>query len=182
MARTDTERGVFKAPANVTISEVLDVQRRLTDAQQGPLNVAGVNVLRVLPGSNRVNVWGARTTVDPYVTDWLYVNVRRLLLFIEESIQDGIRWAVFEPNNQGLWKALERVIRAFLREQWRAGALFGDEEDQAFRVRIDEALNPPSSRNKGYLFIEVKVAPTRPAEFIIVRIGLFDGGAEIEEV
>jgi phage tail sheath protein FI len=182
MARTDTERGVFKAPANVAINEVLGVELQLTDREQAPLNVAGVNVLRVLPGSNRVIVWGARTTVDPFVTDWLYVNVRRLLLMIEESIQEAIRWAVFEPNDLGLWKALTRVITAFLREQWRGGALFGAEESEAFRVRIDEGLNPPSTRNKGYLFIEIKVAPVRPAEFIVVRIGLFDGGADIEEL
>jgi hypothetical protein len=181
IARTDNERGVFKAPANVTLNDVLGVERRLTDAEQGPLNVQGVNVLRILPGSNRVTVWGARTTVDPFVTDWLYLNVRRLLLMIEESIQDSIRWAVFEPNDLGLWKALRRVITAFLREQWQAGALFGAEEQEAYRVRIDEGLNPPSTRNKGYLFIEIKVAPVRPAEFIVVRIGLFDGGTDIEE-
>lgn len=182
MARTDTERGVFKAPANVAIDEVLGVELQLTDREQAPLNIAGVNVLRVLPGSNRVIVWGARTTVDPFVTDWMYVNVRRLLLMIEESIQEAIRWAVFEPNDLGLWKALTRVITAFLREQWRGGALFGAEEKDAFRVRIDEGLNPPSTRNKGYLFIEIRVAPVRPAEFIVVRIGLFDGGADIEEL
>jgi len=181
IARTDNTRGVFKAPANVTLNDVLGVERRLTDAEQGPLNIQGVNVLRILPGSNRVTVWGARTTVDPFVTDWLYLNVRRLLLMIEESIQDSIRWAVFEPNDLGLWKALRRVIIAFLREQWQAGALFGAEEQQAFRVRIDEGLNPPSTRDKGYLFIEIKVAPVRPAEFIVVRIGLFDGGTDIEE-
>jgi phage tail sheath protein FI len=182
IARIDLTRGVFKAPANVTIDEVLGVEQKLTDSEQAPLNVAGVNVLRILPGSNRVTVWGARTTVDPFVTDWLYLNVRRLLLFLEESIQDGIRWAVFEPNDLGLWKSLHRVITAFLREQWRAGALFGATEEEAFRVRIDEALNPPSTRNKGYLYIEIKVAPVRPAEFVVVRISLFDGGTDVEEV
>jgi phage tail sheath protein FI len=182
MARTDSQRGVFKAPANETIRGVLGVQRRLTDGEQGPLNLGGTNVLRVLPGSNAVTVWGARTTVDPVITDWIYVNVRRLLLFIEESIQEGIRWAVFEPNDRSLWKALERVIRAFLRELWRAGALFGADEDEAFRIRIDDGLNPPAVRNVGRLNIEIMVAPVRPAEFIVVRIGLFDGGAEVEEV
>ena len=90
--------------------------------------------------------------------------------------------AVFEPNNLGLWKSLRRVITAFLREQWRAGALFGSTEEEAFRVRIDEALNPPSTRDKGYLYIEIKVAPVRPAEFVVVRISLFDGGTDVEEV
>ena len=181
MARVDAERGVFKAPANVPVRGVLGVERQVTDREQAPLNRGGTNVLRVLPGSTAVMVWGARTTVDPNVTDWIYVNVRRLLLFIEESIQDGIRWAVFEPNDLGLWKSLDRVIRAFLRQQWRAGALFGATEDQAFSVRIDEGLNPPEVRNIGRLNIEIRVAPVRPAEFIVITIGLFDGGADVDE-
>lgn len=181
MARVDAERGVFKAPANVPVRNVLGVERQVTDREQAPLNRGGTNVLRVLPGSTQVMVWGARTTVDPVVTDWMYVNVRRLLLFIEESIQEGIRWAVFEPNDLGLWKSLERVIRAFLRQQWRAGALFGATEDQAFTVRIDEGLNPPEVRNIGRLNIEIRVAPVRPAEFIVITIGLFDGGADVDE-
>lgn len=181
MARVDAERGVFKAPANVPIRNVLGVERRITDREQAPLNRGGTNVLRILPGNNEVTVWGARTTVDPAITDWIYVSVRRLLLFIEESVQESIRWAVFEPNDHGLWKSLERVIRAFLRQQWRDGALFGLTEDEAFLVRIDEGLNPPEVRNIGRLNIEIRVAPVRPAEFIVITIGLFDGGAEIAE-
>lgn len=181
MARVDSERGVFKAPANVPVRNVLGVQRPITDREQAPLNRGGTNVLRVLPGSNDVMVWGARTTVDPAITDWMYVSVRRLLLFIEESIQESIRWAVFEPNDTGLWKSLERIIRAFLRQQWRAGALFGRAEEEAFSVRIDEGLNPPEVRNIGRLNIEIRVAPVRPAEFIVITIGLFDGGAEVDE-
>lgn len=181
MARVDVERGVFKAPANVPVRNVLGVERRITDREQAPLNRGGTNVLRILPGSSDVTVWGARTTVDPAVTDWIYVSVRRLLLFIEESIQESIRWAVFEPNDHGLWKSLERIIRAFLRQQWLAGALFGQTEDEAFHVRIDEGLNPPEVRNIGRLNIEIRVAPVRPAEFVVIEIGLFDGGAEVAE-
>jgi phage tail sheath protein FI len=180
-ARTDQERGVHKAPANTDVRGILGLERVLSDGEQGPLNLQGVNVFRIFPGSNTVVVWGARTTVDPTVSDWLYVNVRRLLLFIEESIEEGIRFAVFEPNAPPLWKALKRTITQFLTQVWRDGGLFGDTPDQAFRVRIDEGLNPPDVRARGKLFIEIRVAPVRPAEFVVVRIGLFDGGAEVQE-
>jgi phage tail sheath protein FI len=180
-ARTDEERGVHKAPANATVRGVVGLERVLSDGQHGPLNLRGVNVLRIFPGAAQVTVWGARTTVDPNVTDWLYVNVRRLMLFLEESIEEGIRFAVFEPNNLALWQKLKRTISDFLSRVWRDGALFGEKPEQAYYVRIDEALNPPSTRALGRLYIEIGVAPVRPAEFIIVRIGLWDGGSEISE-
>jgi hypothetical protein len=180
-ARTDQERGVHKAPANTDVRGILGLERVLSDREQGPLNLKGINVLRIFPGSRTVVVWGARTIVNPAVSDWLYVNVRRLMLFIEESVAEGIRPAVFEPNAPPLWKALKRTITQFLTQVWRDGGLFGDTPDQAFRVRIDEALNPPSERARGKLFIEIRVAPVRPAEFIVVRIGLFDGGADVQE-
>jgi len=180
-ARTDGERGVHKAPANTNVRGILGLERVLSDGQHGPLNLAGINGLRIFPGSTQITVWGARTTVDPNITDWLYVNVRRLMLYIEESIEEGIRWAVFEPNNLALWQKLKRTITDFLTRVWRDGALFGDSPDKAFYVRIDEALNPPSTRAIGRLYIEIGVAPVRPAEFIIVRIGLWDGGSEVAE-
>ena len=179
--RTDIERGVHKAPANTNVRGVAGLQRILTDAQQGPLNREGINVLRIFPGSGQVTVWGARTTVDPNITDWIYVNVRRLMLYIEESIEEGIRWAVFEPNNLALWQKLKRTIGEFLSRVWRDGGLFGATEEQAYYVRIDEALNPPSTRALGRLYIEIGVAPVRPAEFIIVRIGIWDGGSQVLE-
>ena len=180
-ARTDEERGVHKAPANAIVRGVVGLERVLSDGQQGPLNLQGVNVLRIFPGAAQVTVWGARTTVDPNINDWLYVNVRRLMLFLEESIEEGIRFAVFEPNNLALWQKLKRTINAFLSRIWRDGALFGAKPEQAYYVRIDEALNPPSTRALGRLYIEIGVAPVRPAEFIIVRIGLWDGGSEVSE-
>jgi uncharacterized protein len=180
-ARTDNDRGVHKAPANTPVRGVLGLERELSDGQQGPLNLAGVNVLRIFPGSAQVMVWGARTTVDPDITDWLYINVRRLLLFIEESIEEGIRFAVFEPNNLQLWQKLKRTITEFLTRVWRDGALFGETADKAFYVRIDEALNPPSTQALGRLYIEIGVRPSYPAEFIIVRIGIWQGGAEVSE-
>jgi phage tail sheath protein FI len=126
-------------------------------------------------------VWGARTTVDPVITDWMYVNVRRLLLYLEESIQESIRWAIFQPNNLTLWQQLRLTIVDFLTRVWQDGALFGATADEAFRVRIDEALNPQPVRALGRLNIEIKVAPVRPAEFIVVRIGLWDSGNEVNE-
>jgi len=180
-ARTDGERGVHKAPANTDIRGVLGLERRLSNGQHGPLNLKGINVARIFPGAAQIMVWGARTTVDPNITDWLYVNVRRLMLYLEESIEEGIRWAVFEPNNLALWQKLKRTINDFLTRVWRDGALFGATPEQAFYVRIDEALNPPSTRAIGRLYVEIGVAPVRPAEFIIVRIGLWDGGSEVTE-
>lgn len=180
-ARTDAERGVHKAPANTEVRAALGLERILSDGQQGPLNEAGVNVLRIFPGMGQVIVWGARTTVDPNVTDWVYVNIRRLMLFIEESIQEGIRWAVFEPNNLRLWQKLRHTITEFLTRVWRAGALFGATPEEAFFVRIDEALNPEPTRALGRLYIEIGVRPSFPAEFIIVRIALWQGQTQLLE-
>ncbi len=177
--RTDATRGVHKAPANTNIRGVLGVERMLTDAEQGPLNLLGINVLRVFGGRGQPMVWGARTVATD--RNWQYVNIRRLFLFLEESIAEGIRWAVFEPNNLQLWQKLKQSITEFLTRVWRDGALFGATADEAFYVRIDEALNPESTRKLGRLNIEVGVRPAYPAEFIIVRIGIWSGGAEVSE-
>jgi uncharacterized protein len=180
-ARSDTERGVHKAPANELIRGVVGLERVLDDVEQGELNVEGVNVLRIFPGKARPNVWGARTTAPKDETAWRYVNVRRLFLFVEESIKVGIRWAVFEPNDLSLWKKLHRTLTEFLTRVWRSGALFGATADQAFYVKIDEELNPASVRALGQVIIEIGLAPVRPAEFVIVRIGMWEGGAEVSE-
>jgi hypothetical protein len=180
-ARVDDNPGVHKAPANTDVRGVLGLEIRLSDRQQGPLNLGGTNVLRIFPGTAQVIVWGARTTVEPDITDWVYVNVRRLMIYIEQSIKVGIRPAVFEPNGIPLWNKLKHTITEFLTRVWKDGALFGATADKAFYVRIDEGLNPPSTRALGRLYIEIGVAPVRPAEFIIVRIGLWDGGAQISE-
>jgi hypothetical protein len=179
-ARTDNERGVHKAPANTDIRGVVGIERILSDAQQGPLNLAGVDVLRIFPGTSQVTVWGART-VDVAENDWMYVNVRRLMIYIEQSIKEGLRWAVFEPNGLPLWQRVKRTLNEFLTRVWQSGALFGATADKAFYVRIDEGNNPPALRALGQLNIEIGVAPVRPAEFVIVTIGLWDGGASITE-
>jgi hypothetical protein len=178
-ARSDAERGVHKAPANTGIRGALGLTRRLTDEQQGPLNLAGINVLRVFPEQAQPVVWGARTTATD--ANWQYVNVRRLFLYVEESIEEGIHWAIFEPNNLQLWQKLKRSISEFLDRVWRDGALFGETAADAFYVRIDEALNPPSEQAKGRLYIEIGVRPTYPAEFIVVRIGIWQGASEVTE-
>ena len=180
-ARSDAQRGVHKAPANELMTGVLKLERQLTNDEQGELNVEGINVLRVFPNQVRPNVWGARTTAPAAQTPWRYVNVRRLMLFIEESIEEGIQWAVFEPNNQALWEKLKRTIGEFLARVWRSGALFGATPEEAYYVKCDEELNPASVRALGQVYVEIGVAPVRPAEFIIVRIGQWEGGAEVSE-
>jgi phage tail sheath protein FI len=182
VARTDLNRGVFKAPANEYVNGAVDIQHNayMSDPEHGQLNLQGINVIRVPFGGGRPLLMGARTTATD--RNWQYVNIRRLFLFLEESIQEGIKWAVFEPNNIELWQKLKRTISAFLGQQWRNGALFGATEEEAFYVRIDEALNPFSERALGRLYIEIGINPTYPAEFIIVRIGIWDGGSEVTEV
>jgi len=180
-ARVDQALGVHTPPANTEVLGVVALERRLSDREQGLINNKGVNAIRIFPGDGRVLVWGARTTSPVGETDWTYVNVRRLMFYIEESIQKGIRWAVFKPNDYGLWQSLKRTIGSFLERVWKDGGLVGLKREDAYQVRIDEGLNPPEEMALGRLHIEIKVAPVRPAEFIIVRIGLWDGGAQVTE-
>ncbi len=166
-ARTDTTRGVFKAPANVTIAGAVDVEFDIDRGAQELLNPRGVNAIRRFPRRG-IRVWGARTmSSDPL---WRYVSVRRLLGFLEESILRSTRWAVFEPNNQRLWSHVERAVTGFLRSQWREGALLGTKEAEAFFVRVDRRTMTEDDIADGRLIIEIGVAPVRPAEFIVVRI------------
>jgi phage tail sheath protein FI len=178
-ARTDAQRGVHKAPANTGIVGALGVETLLSDNEQGPLNLLGVNVLRVFPGQSQPVVWGARTTSGDLDRNWQYVDIRRLFIYLEQSIEAGIRWAVFEPNDLSLWQKLKRSIGDFLTQAWRDGALFGAKAEDSFYVRIDETLNPPSTRALGRLYIEVGIVPTYPAEFIVLRIGIWDGGSDV---
>jgi phage tail sheath protein FI len=179
IARSDLSRGVHKAPANEIVNGALAVERTMSDVDQGQLNLQGINIIRVFQSGGRPVLFGARTTATD--KNWQYVNIRRLFLFLEESIQEGIRWAIFEPNNLQLWQKLKRTITEFLMRAWRDGALFGETAEKAFYVRIDEALNPFSEQALGRLHIEIGVRPTYPAEFIIVRIGIWPGGSEVSE-
>jgi phage tail sheath protein FI len=178
-ARSDAVRGVHKAPANEIVNGALGVERRISLIEQGQLNLLGVNIVQVFQDGGRPVLWGARTTATD--SNWQYVNIRRLFLYLEESIQEGIRWAVFEPNNPELWQKLKRTLGDFLLRAWRDGALFGNKPAEAFYVRIDEALNPFSEQQLGRLHIEIGVRPSYPAEFIVVRIGIWDGGSEVSE-
>jgi hypothetical protein len=179
MARSDATRGVHKAPANEIVAGALGVERTMSNIDQGQLNLLGIDVIRLFTTGGHPILWAARTTATD--TNWQYVNIRRLFIYLEQSIEQGIRWAVFEPNNLQLWQQLKRSIADFLTRVWRDGALFGATADQAFYVRIDDVLNPFSEQALGRLHIEIGVRPSYPAEFIIVRIGIWQGGAQISE-
>jgi len=173
-ARTDIERGVFKAPANEVVRGALELEFEVTDGGQGILNPRGVNAIRAFPGRGR-RVWGARTLSDN--TLWKYVNVRRLFIFIEASIFRGTQWVVFEPNDQRLWGRVKQTVTEFLRTQWREGALFGATEEEAFFVRVDRSTMTDDDINNGRLIVVIGIAPVRPAEFVIFRIAQLTASA-----
>lgn len=177
-ARTDATRGVHKAPANETIRGALDVKYRLTRAEQGELNRAGVNCIRLFAREG-IRVWGARTLAASG-SEWRYLNVRRLFNMIEESIAESTRWIVFEPNDYTLWKSIRRDTSAFLTRLWRDGALMGRSPEEAFFVKCDEETNPPDVIDAGMVVILIGIAPVKPAEFIVFRISQYEGGVEVE--
>ncbi|KJY40702.1 tail protein, partial [Streptomyces sp. NRRL B-1568] len=155
-ARTDAERGVFKAPANQSLRGVLDLPTLLTDDQNGELNDKGVNCLRVFPGRGLL-VWGARTRSSS--RDWRYLNVRRLVSFLSDSIRQSSTWAVFEPNDDRLWGTLRHAVSSFLTDQWRQGALLGRTPDEAFFVICDRTNNTSSTIDAGQVICDIGVAP-----------------------
>ena len=177
-ARTDATRGVHKAPANELIRGALDVTYRVTRQEQGVLNPSGINCIRFFPREG-IRVWGARTVADSS-SEWRYVNVRRLFNMIEESISKSTKWVVFEPNDTTLWKAITRDVSAFLMLLWRQGALMGNTPEEAFFVQCNEETNPPEVIDAGQVVTLIGVAPVKPAEFVIFRIGQGVGGAEVE--
>ena len=175
-ARVDNDRGVHKAPANEAIRGALDVSQPLSKADQDGLNPQGVNCIRVLNGN--ILVWGARTVGGDANADLKYINVRRTLLFLRESIDEGTQWVVFEPNDPSLWQKLTRNITAFLTTVWRAGALFGTTPQEAFYVKCDAETNPPELRELGQVVTEIGVAIVRPAEFVIFRVSQYSPPAK----
>ena len=174
-ARTDTERGVFKAPANEIVRGALNVRFDINDNTQGVLNPRGVNVIRSFPARG-IRVWGARTLSSDSL--WKYVSVRRLFIFLEHSIYDGTQWVVFEPNDDRLWARVKDTVRLFLRSQWRGGALFGRTEEEAFFITCDRTTMTQDDILNGRLICEIGIAPVRPAEFVIFRI--FQNTAEAQ--
>jgi phage tail sheath protein FI len=167
-ARVDAQRGVFKSPANESILGALGVSQPISKADQDNLNPAGVNCIRLINGA--IMVWGARTLGGDANGEMKYISTRRTLLFLRESIEEGVQWAVFEPNTPALWQRITRNVTAFLTDVWRSGALFGASAREAFFVKCDAETNPPELRNVGQVVAEVGVAIARPAEFVIFRI------------
>jgi len=165
--RADSERGVHKAPANEVVLGATNLEINLTKGEQDTLNPIGVNCIRAFPGRG-IRVWGARTLSSD--GSWRYINVRRLFNMIEESIERGTQWVVFEPNDQFLWGRVRRDVRAFLSTVWRTGALFGNAPDDAFYVKCDAETNPPELRDLGQMVVEIGISPVKPAEFVIFRI------------
>jgi phage tail sheath protein FI len=172
-ARVDTNRGVHKAPANEVVLGAMDLAVAVSKNDQAGVNDKGINCIRSLNGN--ILVWGARTLAGLNDPDLKYINVRRLLLFLRKSIDEGTQWVVFEPNSPALWKKIERNITAFLTNVWRDGALFGDTAQQAFYVRCDAELNPPEVRDLGQVVTEIGVAVVKPAEFVVFRISQWAG-------
>ncbi len=173
-ARTDSTRGVHKAPANEVVLGVNGLGFQVTQEEQGGLNKVGINCIRSFPGRG-IRIWGARTlSSDP---EWRYINVRRLFNYIAESIMEGTQWSVFEPNDEMLWTQLRIAASNFLTRTWREGALFGATPDQAFYVKCDSETNPPDVIEAGQVIVEIGIAPVKPAEFVIFRISQFTAGA-----
>ncbi len=173
-ARTDETRGVYKAPANEVPRGVIGLGYDTNFREQELLNPLGINCIRNFPNRG-IRIWGARTLVEPDKTEWRYISVRRLISYIEKSLELGTQWVVFEPNDQDLWARVTRTVSNFLERIWREGALFGASPAQAFYVKCDEELNPPETRILGRLYIEVGVCPVRPAEFVVFRISQWNG-------
>ena len=166
-ARTDIARGVHKAPANEVIRSIRGFESAISKREQDILNPENINVLRAFPGRGN-RVWGARVLTS--APAWRYVNVRRLFIMIEESIDEATQWVVFEPNDEPLWARVRQSVSRFLMTQWRIGALQGTTADEAFYVVCDRSTMSPDDIDNGRLICEIGIAPVKPAEFVIFRI------------
>lgn len=167
--RTDIERGVFKAPANEVVRDATNPEFKVTKGMQDILNPRGVNCIRDFRSDGRgIRLWGARTMSSDAM--WKYVNVRRLFIFIEESIDEGTQWVVFEPNDEPLWASVRRSISSFLFGVWKSGALMGLTQEEAFFVKCDRTTMTQDDIDNGRLVCYIGIAPVKPAEFVIFRI------------
>jgi phage tail sheath protein FI len=177
-ARSDTNRGVQKDPANEQILGIDHLQLPINNALQGQLNPLGINCLRYFKAQGNL-VWGGRTTsANP---DWKYISVRRLFIFVEKSIQNGTQWVVFEPNDTPLWARVIRSVSDFLTGLWKDGMLQGKTKEQAFFVRCDRTTMTQADIDNGRLIMVIGIAPLKPAEFVIFRIGQWTGGSDVTE-
>lgn len=166
-ARVDVERGVHKAPANEVIRNIVRIAQDVTKREQDMLNPKGINALRFFPGRGN-RVWGARTLTSD--SEWKYINVRRLFINVEESIDEGTQWVVFEPNDEPLWARVRQTITNYLTTVWRSGALQGVTAKEAFFVRCDRSTMTQDDIDNGRLIVQIGIAPVKPAEFVIFRI------------
>ncbi len=181
MARTDTARGVWKAPAGIDagLSGVQELKAKLTNGENGILNPLAVNCLRTFPAAGHV-VWGARTLAgeDRLASEWKYVPVRRIALFLEESLLRGTQWVVFEPNDEPLWAQIRLNVGAFMHDLFRKGAFQGSTPREAYLVKCDAETTTQTDINNGVVNIVVGFAPLKPAEFVIVQIQQLAGQIE----
>jgi uncharacterized protein len=173
MARTDAQRGVWKAPAGLdaTLNGIQGLQTTMTDDENGQLNPLGINCLRSFPTNGRV-VWGARTMRggDQFGDEYKYVPVRRMALFLEESLYRGTQWVVFEPNDEPLWAQIRLNVGAFMQRLFRQGAFQGKSPAEAYLVKCDKETTTQADINLGIVNIVVGFAPLKPAEFVIIKI------------
>jgi hypothetical protein len=180
-ARTDTNRGVWKAPAGTeaTINGISDLAAHVDEGESGVLNPIAINALRTLPSLGPV-IWGSRTTVgaDQFGDQWKYVPVRRTALFIEESLRRGTQWVVFEPNDEPLWASIRLNVGTFMNGLFRAGAFQGSTPAEAYLVKCDKDNNPQGDIDLGIVNILVGFAPLKPAEFVLIKIQQLAGQAQ----
>ena len=172
-ARTDSQRGVWKAPAGqeATLVGVRALSYKMTDGENGKINPLGINALRTFPVAGNV-VWGARTLegADALASEWKYVPVRRLALYIEESLYRGTQWVVFEPNDEPLWSQIRLNLGAFMQDLFRQGAFQGISPREAYFVKCDKETTTQSDIDRGIVNILVGFAPLKPAEFVVLKI------------
>jgi uncharacterized protein len=177
-ARVDIERGVHKAPANEVVRGAVDLEAQISQQQQDILIPRGINCIRSF-SDRGIRVWGARTLSDD--TLWKYVNVCRLFLYLENSILKGTQWVVFEVNDEKLWAKVTQMVGGFLEEVWRSGALMGSTPKEAYFVRCDRTTMTQNDLDSGKLILLVGVAPVKPSEFVIFRVGQWQGGSTVTE-
>ena len=172
IARTDVNKGVWKPPVGIeAVLQGAEPTIRLTDGDNGELNPLGINCIRQFPVDGNV-VWGARTLqgADTLQSEWKYINVRRLALYIGQSLQEGTRWAVFEPNDETLWAGLRMQIGSFMNGLFAQGAFQGSSPSDAFYLKVDSTTTTQSDIDEGVVNIILGIAPVKPAEFIVITI------------
>ena len=180
-SRVDQTRGVHKAPANEVVRGILDVETAVPKGVQEILNPLNINVIRDLRSMQRgLRIYGARCATSD--SEWNYINVRRLFIFVEESLDQGTQWVVFEPNDERLWARVKDSVTLFLTRVWRDGALMGAKPEQAFFVNVDRSTMSDDDILNGRLVMEIGIAPVRPAEFVVIRIGQWLGGSSVQEI